>query len=84
MTIEQAAIEHRLGKVTEYMDPTLQKKVQRELDMFKAGAQWAIEKSLDILDDMFISNIAIMVNEWMSNNKVSVQSRNYYRKKMEE
>lgn len=84
MTIEQAAIEHRLGKVTEYMDPALQKKVQRELDMFKAGAQWAIEKSLDILDDMFICNIAIMGDEWRNDDKIAVQGRNYFRKKMEE
>jgi hypothetical protein len=84
MTIEQVAIEHRLGKVTEYMDPALQKKVQRELDMFKAGAQWAIEKSLDILDSMFMEQGSISVDDWFRDSKNLFQGREEFKKRMSE
>ncbi len=84
MTIEQAAIENRLGKVTEYMDPCLQKKVQRDLDMFKAGAKWTIEKSLDILDSMFMEQGSISVDDWFRDSPNLFQGREEFKKKISE
>lgn len=84
MTIDQAAMENRLGKVTEFIDPCLQKKVQREMDMFKAGAKWAIEKSLGILDSMFMEQCSISVDDWFRDSKNLFQGREVFKNKMEE
>ena len=49
---------------------------------FYDGYIKAINSACDILDTMFISNIAIMIDEWRHDDKRAVQGQNYFRNKM--
>lgn len=50
---------------------------------FGAGKQWAIDKALDILDEMFMDRASISVDDWFRDSPNLFQGREEFKERME-
>lgn len=49
---------------------------------FDAGKQWAIDRALDILDDMFIDRASISVDDWFRDSPNLFRGREEFKRRM--
>ena len=55
----------------------------RRLD-FEKGAEWIMQKAFGVLDEMFMEQGSISVDDWFRDSKNLFQGREVFKKNMEE
>lgn len=80
MTIKEAADQH----IGHPYDSCEGLPITMSRESYKGGAVWAIQKALDVLDNMFMEQGSISVDDWFRDSKNLFQGRESFKKRMDE